>query len=258
MSGPKLSALVVVRDEQAHLPHCLATLGFADEIVVVLDRCTDDSKEIAEAAGARLVEGAWEVEGPRRHAGIDACAHDWILEVDADERVPEALAEEIRAAITDATPAHYMIPFENYIGKRFIRHGWGAYNSVNQTVRLFRRGCKQWGPQLIHPRVTLSGEKRRLTNAMRHYVDRDLDDMLARLNRYSTRMAEQAMLDGRAPGLANSLRRMVSRFLKVYVGNKGYREGAYGLALGLFAGLLPLLIHIKCRTWADRDGGAPE
>ena len=254
MSGPGLSALVVAHNEEEHLPDCLARLTFADEIVVVLDRCTDRSRDIAAAAGARLIEGGWEVEGPRRHAGIDACAHDWILEVDADERVTPELAAEIRVAIADDAEAHYLIPFQNYVGARWVRYGWGAYNGVNRTTRLFRRGLKTWGDQRIHPKVTLRGEARSLECAMIHYVDKDIDDMFERLNRYTNRFAAQLIADGEMPGLAKSLRRFVTRFFKVYVGRKGYREGAYGLALGLFAALYPLLTYIKCRTWADRGG----
>src|SRR4051794_22092242 len=94
---PRLSGLVVVHDEAEQLAECLATLRFADEVVVVLDRCTDGSRDIAAAAGARLVEGGWEREGDRRSAGIAACSGDWILELDADERVTPALAAEIAA-----------------------------------------------------------------------------------------------------------------------------------------------------------------
>ena len=83
---------------------CLKTLAFADEIVVVLDRCSDGSKEIAEKFGARVIEGEWPLEGPRRHAGIELCTGDWILEVDADERASEALGREIRCTIAPAAP----------------------------------------------------------------------------------------------------------------------------------------------------------
>ena len=89
---PRLSALVVARNEEARLGPCLDSVSFADEIVVVLDRTTDGSAAIAAQHGARIVEGAWEIEGGRRNAGIAACRGDWILEVDCDERVPPALA----------------------------------------------------------------------------------------------------------------------------------------------------------------------
>ena len=98
-TGRKLSAALCVHNEAAQLADCLETLSFADEIVVVLDRCSDESKAVAEKFGARTVEGAWPLEGPRRHAGIDMCTGEWILEVDADERASEALGREIRQTI---------------------------------------------------------------------------------------------------------------------------------------------------------------
>lgn len=247
----RLSALVVVHNEEAQLADCLATVAFADELVVVLDRCTDGSKAIAEAAGARLVEGAWELEGPRRNAGIDACTGDWVLEVDADERVPEALALEIRLRIADAPYGHFLIPFDNYVGTTLVRYGWGGSWGVSATVRLFAKGpdgpAKRWGDQHVHPAVALRGEERWLEHRMVHYVDRDISDMLQRLDRYTSAKARDLRASGDIGTLRGNLRRMVSRMWKCYVSRRGYREGAWGVLIALMAGLYPLLSHLKAR-----------
>ena len=251
MSGIRLSALVVAHNEEAQLADCLERLSFADEVVVVLDRCGDRSRDIADRFGARIVEGAWEIEGPRRNAGIAACAGDWVLEVDADERVPQALAEEIRAAIRDAAPGYFLVPFDNYIGDRLVRYGWGASWGVNSAPRLFSRGAKRWGDQRIHPVLTLSGERRRLRHRMTHFVDRDISDMIARLDRYSTARARDLREAGEIGGLPGNVRRLFSRFWKCYVGRRGYREGGYGFLIALFAGLYPVLSHLKARLEND-------
>ncbi len=251
MSAPRLSALVVAHNEEAQLADCLDCLRFADEIVVVLDKCDDRSKEIAAGYTDRLIEGAWEIEGPRRHAGIDACAGDWILEVDADERVTPELAAEIRAAIEGAAPGYFLIPYHNYIGDRLVRHGWGASWGVGATARLFSRGAKRWGNQRIHPRVDFTGEERRLTEPMVHYVDRDISDMIQRLDRYTEQRARDLRDSGDVGGLANNLRRLFSRFFKCYVMRKGYREGGYGFLIALFAGLFPLLSYLKAKLESD-------
>lgn len=250
-SGATLSALAVVRNEEAQLADCLACLGFADEIVVVLDRCTDRSKEIAVRFGARTVEGAWEIEGPRRMAGIDACRGDWILEVDADERVTPELAAEIGATIPMAKPGYFFIPFDNYIGDRLVRHGWGGGWGVLATVRLFSRGAKHWGDQRVHPKVTFEGERRWLKNPMRHYVDRDISDMLARLDQYSTARARDLRASGDIGSYAGNVRRLFSRFFKCYIHHDGYREGPYGFLIALMAGLYPLLSYLKARLEKD-------
>ncbi len=250
-SAPMLSALVVARNEERQLAQCLAGLDFADEIVVVLDRCSDRSKEIALGLGARIIEGAWEVEGPRRMVGIAACRGEWILEVDADERVSPALAGEIRAVLPGSPRGYFLIPYDNYIGDRLVRNGWGGAWGVGATARLFSKGAKHWGDQRIHPKLVLKGERRWLQNAMTHYVDADISDMLRRLDRYTTARARDLRASGDIGSFAGNVRRLFSRFFKCYVGRKGYREGPYGFLIALFAGLYPLLSYLKARLEKD-------
>jgi glycosyltransferase involved in cell wall biosynthesis len=253
VSPPRLSALVVARNEEERLPACLATLRFADELVVVLDRSTDRSGAIARAAGARLVEGAWDLEGARRNAGLDACTGDWVLEVDADERIPEALAAELRAVIATSPHAWHELPVDNFIGDRLVRHGWGGSFGTSAVPRLSRRGVKRWGMQRVHPSLSWTGSKGpRLTHAIRHYVDRDISDVLRRLDRYSSAKAADLLASGEIGTLPGNLRRFVSRFFKCLVSRKGYREGGWGLLIALCAGLYPLLAHLKARLEPER------
>ncbi len=181
-SAIRLTALVVARNEAAQLAECLACLGFADELLVQLDRSEDASAEIARAAGARVLEGGWPDEGARRNAGREAAAGAWILEIDADERVPTGLAEEIGRALAAPEAEHYFIPFDNFIGQRRVRYGWGAYWGVSAAPRLTRREAKRWRLDPIHPGYELSGRRGWLEGRIEHYVDRDISDMLARLD----------------------------------------------------------------------------
>jgi glycosyltransferase involved in cell wall biosynthesis len=251
VSGPgqlRLSALVVVRDEERQLAECLAGLGFADELVVVLDRCRDGSAEIARRFTDRLVDGAWEREGLRRRAGIAACRGDWILEIDADERVTLSLAAEIARVVVDSPDAWHLIPVDNYIGTRLVRRGWGASFGRSSHAALFRKGAKEWGDQRVHPAVTLSGtEGARLSAAIVHFVDRDISAMLRRLDRYSSLRAQDLRASGDIGSYGRNLRRILSRFLKCYVARRGYREGPYGFLIALCAALYPLLSYLKAR-----------
>ena len=247
----RLTALVVAHNEEAQLGACLKTLAFADEILVVLDRTTDGSAMVASGFGVKLVVGAWPIEGDRRAAGIAAASGDWILEVDADERVTPDLAAEIRQSIERAQPGYFLIPFANHIGNRLVRFGWGAYNGVSMKPCLFAKGCKTWGRQRVHPKIELKGAKRQLTWPMIHYVYRDVADAIHRLNRYSSLNAEQMREEGRIGTLGPNLRRMLSRFWKSYVARRGYREGLYGLLLGLFSALYPILSYLKARLAED-------
>lgn len=256
MASPRLSALVVVHNEEAQLAECLERLRFADEIVVVLDDCSDGSKAIAETFSATLVEGKWEIEGARRNEGIDASMGDWILEVDADERVTPELAAELCRAIDGAAPGYFLIPFHNYIGDRLVRYGWGASWGTGAKSSLFSRDAKRWGAQRVHPGLELKGVERRLRSAMVHYIDRDISDMIQRLDRYTALRARDLRASGNMGSFATNLRRLFSRFFKCYVVRKGYREGAYGFLIALFAGLFPLLSHLKAtlETESTRAG----
>jgi glycosyltransferase involved in cell wall biosynthesis len=245
---PGLSALVVAHNEAGQLADCLDRLRFAAELVVVLDRCTDASAEIAREFGAKLVEGSWEREGERRNTGIAACAGPWILEVDADERVPPALAAEIAAVVRSDMHDWHEIPVDNYIGAHLVRWGWGASFGKSAYPGLFRKGAKRWGDERVHPRLSFSGHKGpALRNRLDHFVDRDLSDMIQRLDRYSTARARDLRESGDIGSFRHNLRRILSRFWKCYVSRKGYREGPYGFMIALCAGLYPILSYLKAR-----------
>jgi glycosyltransferase involved in cell wall biosynthesis len=251
MNGPQgasLSALVVAHNEERQLAECLSTLAFADEIVVVLDRCRDRSREIALEFTAQIMEGAWEREGPRRHAGIEACRGDWIMEIDADEWVSPELAAEIRAIIAVSPASWHLIPVDNYIGTRLVRWGWGASFGRSAHAALYRKGAKQWGNQRIHPAVSLTGRQGiTLASAIVHHVDRNISEMLRRLDRYTSARAEDLRESGDIGSYGQNLRRIASRFCKCYIGRKGYREGPWGFLIALCAALYPILSYLKAR-----------
>ena len=235
-----ISALVVAHNEEDQLAECLERLAFADELVVVLDKCTDGSDTIAALFTDNIVEGSWDIEGERRNTGLEACTSDWIIEVDADERVSSELAAEIREAVKTEKYNYHLVPFDNYVGERLVRYGWGAAWGVSAAARLSRRGCKRWGMERIHP-----APEGRLTERMIHYVDKDISDMILRLDRYTTVRARDLRQSGDIGSFGHNVRRIFSRFYKCYVGRKGYREGHYGFLIALFAGLYPILSYLK-------------
>jgi glycosyltransferase involved in cell wall biosynthesis len=254
MGDIRLSAVISVHNEEAQLAECLEGLSFADEIVVLLDKCTDRSGEIAATFTERIIEGAWGVEGERRNAGIEACRGEWIFEIDADERASEDLGREIRETF-EATPYDWHeILVDNYIGGKLVRWGWGASYGKAAYPGLFKKGVKTWGLARVHPPLTWAQGARKgpqLKCRIRHLVDRDISDMIRRLDSYSTARAKDLRESGDIGSMASNVRRIFSRFLKCYVMRKGYREGGYGFLIALFAGLYPVLSHLKAKLEED-------
>jgi glycosyltransferase involved in cell wall biosynthesis len=245
----KLSAVTSVHNEEDKLAACLEKLSFADEIVVVLDRCTDGTRAIAEKYTDRIIEGGWAIEGDRRNAAIEACNGDWIFEIDADEHVTPELAVEIRKVIESTPSDWHEILVDNFIGARLVRHGWGASYGKAAYPGLFKTGVKVWGQQRVHPSLTWHGKKgAMLEHRINHYVDRNISDMIKRLDSYTTARAKDLVESGDIGATANNVRRFFSRFIKCYFSRKGYKEGGYGLIIALFAGLYPLISHIKAKV----------
>jgi glycosyltransferase involved in cell wall biosynthesis len=258
MSQPLyLSCLVVAHNEEDKLPDCLASLAFADEVLVVLDRCTDRSKEITEAAGAQPLEGSWPVQGDRRNDGIAACRGDWIFEIDADERIPEALGREVRETIHRTEFDYHCVPVDNYVGGRLVRHGWGASFGRQAHPGLFRKGIKTWGRQRVHPQLIFSDGAREgppLKTPITHYGFDNIADLIGRLNRYSDRRAADLRDEGDVGSALNNYRRLISRFWKCFVARKGYKEGGIGFVIAVCGALYPILSHLKAKY--DLSDGA--
>ena len=245
-TAENLSVLLVVHNEEACLDDCLKRLSFAGELVVVLDKCTDGSKEIACRYTDRILEGVWELEGERRNAGIEFCRGAWILEVDADEWVSAELATEICATIDLGNGDIFNIPVHNYVGGRWIRYGWGGNFGKNGYPGLFRKGVKSWGNERVHPHLTVTGSQGPvLTNPLVHHIDKNISDMIRRFDRYTTARAKDLAERGEMGSVVNMVRKIFSRFWKCYVARKGYRENGYGIVIGILAAIYPLVSLLK-------------
>ena len=245
----KLSVYIPVHNEEDHLGDCLNTLDFADEVVVLLDKCSDRSKAIAEAKGAKIIEGSWDKEGDRRNVAIDHCSGDWILEIDADERVPPELADEIRQTIENTDYDLHCIWFDNYVGDKNIRWGWGAYMGVMQKMILFRKGAKTYDTTRVrHAKPIIDGELGPvLEHWMIHYVDDSLTDTINRFNSYCTQRAQELVEQGTEETFGRNFRRIFSRFYKCYILRKGYRSGELGFLIAMLAGLYPMVSYLKAK-----------
>ncbi|MBV69621.1 MAG: glycosyl transferase [Pelagibacterales bacterium] len=251
----KLSALIIAHNEEKKLNSCLSKLKLVDEIVVVLDKTNDKSKSIAKKFTKNIYEGSWDLEGERRNFGLNKCKGDWILEIDADEHVTKGLLIEIQNKIINAKPGYFLIPFDNFIGNKRVRHGWGASWGVSAAPRLSYKGCKKWNnKQRIHPSLNLKGKKGNLNNRINHFVDDDINDMLKRLQVYSDKKANDIIANKeRIPSTFIIIRKALSRFLKCYFSRKGYKEGKFGFLIAVMASLFILLSYFKASLENKKD-----
>ena len=242
----KLSAVLCVHNEERRLARCLEALDFADEIILVLDRCTDHSRAIGEAYGAVTISGVFPLEGARRAAGMEAASGDWILEIDADEIVSPGLAQELRAALSDDRWTYRKIPVDNYVGDRLIRHGWGGAFGTSLAARFYRKGSKTWGHERVHPAVTFDGPQGpSLVNPLHHQFAEGVSDVFRRLDRYTDLRAQDLREHGGKTGVADNCRRGLQRFWKCFVRRQGWKEGNWGLMISLMAGLYPVISALR-------------
>lgn len=248
-----LSIAIAAHNEESQLASCLETAKFADEIVVLLDRCTDRSKAIALQFTQNTVEGAWPKEGQRRNALINACSQKWVLELDADERISESLKIELQAYAQQETHQAHMLLLHNYIGDHLVLHGWGpTCFGIPAKLSLFPNHTKHYdehtldahvpyqlscpvGPTLEHPII--------------HHREKNVSEVLQRLDSYTTlRAREWRARPEKMDPLRSQIRRFFSYFYKSYVRRKGYKEGIYGLLIALCAALYFPLAYIKAQS----------
>jgi glycosyltransferase involved in cell wall biosynthesis len=255
----KLTALVCAQNDEQRLPACLRALAFCDEIVVIADRCTDRSAEIARQHGARVIEGIFPLESQRKGAGVAAGLGEWVLEVEADELVGPALAYEIRAAIHGRPAGDWFnVPVHNHVGERLVRRGWGAGLGAGLAPKLYRRRVKRWRAGRIAPEVSMAGHYAgAIETPIEKRADPDLGHLISRLDRQTWLRAQDLADAGRPGDLVADALRGLGRFLNCYVWRQGVREGEIGFVIALMAGVEAVLSGVRARELA-RTRTAPE
>tara|TARA_B100000035_G_scaffold37729_1_gene28471 strand:- start:7067 stop:7825 length:759 start_codon:yes stop_codon:yes gene_type:complete len=249
-----LSILIVVHNEEKQLESCLNTASFGDELVVILDRCTDRSKKIAKQFTKRIFSGSWEIEGDRRNFGISKCRCEWILEIDSDERISKKLAKEILKITKNSKDNWHLINVNNYLGNKIVKNGWGAYIGKSSYAGLFKKNTKIWDKQRVHPKIYLKGKPgQKLKNSIDHFYCKSVADLISKLNSYSTARSKDLKEKPGKENLLINIRRIFSRFWKVYFLRKGYKEKNIGIVIALVACLFPLISYLKYKFNQKND-----
>jgi glycosyltransferase involved in cell wall biosynthesis len=228
---PRLSVALITFNEERNLAACLRSVAFADEIVIVDNASSDRTQEIAREFGARVLEVAdWPGFGPQKNRAIAACTGDWILALDADERVEEPLRAEIEQVLERAAFDVYALPRRSTYCGRYIRHGgwWPDYVS-----RLFRRGAARYSESRVHERLVTDRPVGRLDAPLTHFSFRTMEQVLAKMNHYSSEGAHMLAARGRAPGLASAIGHGLAAFVRTYVLRLGFLDGRFGFLLAV-------------------------
>ena len=225
----RLSVVVIACNEANEIDDCLRSVDWADEIVVVDSGSTDQTIEIARRYTDRVVHRPWTGYADQKNFAVAQTAHDWVLSLDADERVSEALALEVRTLLAQP-PRHagFYISRRNFFLGRPIRYaGW----SPDTVLRLFDRRTGRFEPRAVHESVRIEGSTGRLQHPIIHYSYRTLSAFHERAGRYAHLAATQMHVEGKRFRLLDLLTRPVWTFLKMYVIRQGWREGMHGLLL---------------------------
>ncbi len=227
---PQLSAIIITRNEAANIAACLDTLAFCDERIVVDCGSDDATVDIATAKGAHVVRHDWRGFGAQKNFALSLAGGDWVLSVDADERVSPQLAAAIRAAVSSGLADAYEMPrLSRFLGREMRHSGWFP----DYVLRLFRRGRARFSDDLVHERVVCDGTIARLSEPLDHFPVRRLEDAVSRLDRYSTDGARMLIAKGRRVSFASGISHGLWAFLRAYVWRRGFLDGREGFLLAV-------------------------
>ncbi len=238
----RLSAIVITHNEEADIEACLRNLEWADETVVVDAISTDRTCEIARRFTPNVFQKAWEGYAAAREYALSRATGDWVLSIDADERVTPELRAEIEQTLRAPRFDGYLIPRKAYFLGKWIRHcGWYP----GRVMRLVRRERAHVTDRMVHEGLRVEGTVGTLENHILHYTYPTVRSYFARFDRYTSLAADELHLDGKRPTLADILLRPPFQFIKMYVLKLGVLDGLQGLILCAFSSFYVLVKYVK-------------
>lgn len=226
MQAPALSAVLITRNAARQIEACLQSAAFADEIVVVDSGSSDATAEIALKYGARVISQEWLGFGRQKQFAVEQARNDWVLCLDADERVSEALRASISAALRNPSAGAYRMARSNRFMGRYLRHGEGY---PDWSLRLFDRRQARWSDDPVHEKVETETPVAALHGDLLHESAEELDVYLEKQNRYTTLQAQAMYLAGRRASVGQMIISPLVRFIRFYLVRLGFLDGIPGL-----------------------------
>ena len=248
----KLSVIIIARDAEATIRRCLESVAWADEIVVVENGSGDRTAEICRELGAKMHQTEdWPGFGPQKNRALERAAGEWVLSLDTDEWISPELRAAIEVAIRDTHDkvAFRMPRLSSFCGRPMRHSGWWP----DYGTRLFRRGRARFSDDLVHERVIADGPVGRLGPALHHEAVRSLEQILAKINAYSSAGAENMRRAGRRGSLAGALWHGCWAFFRTYVLRAGFLDGREGLMLAVCDFEVTYYRYLKLMLLAEKQ-----
>ena len=255
MSKPKISVCIITYNEEHNIRDCLKSIKWTDEIVVVDSFSQDKTVEICRHYTDRIYQRAWPGHIEQKNFALELAKNDWILSLDADERLSPLLAEEIKKELEmpDKAADGYYFPRRSYYLGRWINHG-GWY--PDYKLRLFRKRSGRWGGKNPHDKILLKGSARYLKEDLWHYVYRDLSHQLKTVDSFSRITAEIMEKEGKYFYLSGLLFRPPMKFIETYMIKRGLMDGMPGFIIAIVSSFYVFLKYAK--LWEKRQGHRDE
>ncbi|MBA4374051.1 MAG: hypothetical protein C0402_14465 [Thermodesulfovibrio sp.] len=252
MKAP-LSVAIITGNESKMLAACLESVSFADDIVVVDSESTDQTVDIARRFNCRVFVEPWKGFGRQKMSAVEKCRHDWVLIVDADERIPEETKEAIVKAIQGADTADgYSFFRKAFFNGKWIKHcGWWP----DEIVRLFRKEKGRVTDRAVHESIEVMGSVRRLSGPILHYPAEDTDALLKKISAYSTLGARELAKSGQKATASKAFTHALTSFVKSYFIKKGFLDGREGFIISITGSVTTFYKYIKLMELIDRDRG---
>ncbi|MBV8551030.1 MAG: glycosyltransferase family 2 protein [Acidobacteriaceae bacterium] len=241
----KISATIITFNEERNIARVIESLRCCDEILVLDSGSNDRTVEIAAKLGARVVEASWHGFAAQKNIAVDLAANDWILSLDADESLSEALEAEIWQ-IKKAGPRFegYTMPrLAQYLGRWILHSGWYP----DRKVRLFNRRKAKWVGEFVHESVRVEGSVGHLKSNLLHFTCNSLSEHVRTMDRYTTLAAQEIVSRGTNVSMAKLLCDPAWTFLRTYVLKEGFLDGVEGLSIAYMAAFYNFVKYAKAR-----------
>lgn len=228
----KISVVIITKNEEKNIKDCLESVKWVDEIVVLDSGSTDRTVEICKAYTDQVHITDWPGFGPQKQRATDMAQNDWIFSIDADERVTDALRQQIEQSLKNPAFDAYQMPRLSYLCGKPIRHG-GWY--PDYLVRVFNKNKAKFSEDLVHEKIIVNGSVGSLSEDLIHFSYSDLDQFMHKFNIYSSLGAKNLQSKNKKSGVIKAVVRGWISFLKVYIFKKGFLDGPEGLVIGISA-----------------------